>query len=266
MNSGILAYNMANAESDDKVFDQLLAKAKDQFQKMQEVRQRLLAREDLDPKFRRTVKMDFGIGCYNLGLLARLEDRFDDAIDQLRSAAAAFEEILEDEPADLDNQRRLATCRRMVGVIYTIKGEAAEARQSYELGLKRLDKLVRENPDVLEYQSLQAGILLALYDLEKNESNSAAAQAALERAWRAFGDLAEKDPANAVYQRDLAVALRELAKEKDAAGDGKAASEDLQEAIRILTELVKAYPEQKEFQLRLQETEEVKLLSPPPSN
>jgi hypothetical protein len=131
------------------------------------------------------------------------------------------------------------------------------------LGLKRLDKLVRENPDVAEYQSLQAGILLALYDLEKNENNSAAARVALERAWRAFGELVEKDPSNAMYQRDLAIALRELAKEKDAAGDRKAAAEDLQEAMRILTELAKAHPEQNDFQLRLQETQDVKLSSSP---
>src|SRR5262249_49346581 len=50
MNAGMLAFNMAQIQADDKVFDSLIASARDHFQKMQDIRQKLLARGDLAEK------------------------------------------------------------------------------------------------------------------------------------------------------------------------------------------------------------------------
>jgi len=267
MNAGLPAFNLAEMEPDDKVFDQLIAKAKDQFAKMQDVRQRLLARDDLGPQFRREVKRDLGMGAYNLGRLARLEERLNVAITEYLAAAASFEEVLQDDPADLENQRRLALCRRLVGDLFRISGELPEARKSYELGLQRLERLVKENPDVGEYEWLRAGILLVLYALDRDENNASAARlAAAERARDAYRALAEKYQSVAVYQRDLAIALRELANEKRAAGQPKEATEDLQEAIRILTELVKSHPEQVEYADSLREIQETAQTTAAPTN
>lgn len=266
MNAGLVAFNMAQAESDDKAFNALLAKAQDQFDKMQAIRTRLLTIPDLDEKFRRDVKRDFGIGCFNLGRLAQEADRLNVAIDHFKNAATAFEEVLEDEPNDLDNQGRLATCRRLVGDLLKASGEPAEARDSYERALIRLGTLVKENPDVAEYQYLQAGLLLNLFTLEKDANNASAARAAVEKARQIYADLAEKHPSVAVYQRDLAVTLRELAKEKDAAGEQQAAAADLAEAIRLLTELVEDFPNQPDYAQRLKETKEVVLASVKPNN
>src|SRR5262249_23008006 len=139
-----------------------------------------------------------------------------------------------------------------------INNELPEARMSYELGLRQLDTLVKENPDVGEYEWLRAGILLTLYAVERDENNASTARlAAAERARDAYRALAEQYPSVHVYRRDLAIALGELANEKRAAEKTKEATEDLEEAIRILTELVKEHPEQLEYADSLKEVEEI---------
>jgi serine/threonine protein kinase/tetratricopeptide (TPR) repeat protein len=266
MNAGLLAFNMAQLETDDKAYDSLISKARGHFEKMQPIRERLLARDDLDAVMRKELTADYAMGAYNLGQLARVEDKLNKALDYFKVAAAKFEEVLEYDPVDLTYQSRLATCRLLVGDLHRINHEAAEARQSYERALSRLETLVKENPSVADYKSLQAGLLLNLFLLEKDEDKQEAARAALERARKIYEGLIDKDPSVALYQRDLAVALCELAKEKDLAGMTKKAAEDLAESIRILTQLVTTHPDKVEYANLLKAAKEVELTSASPAN
>jgi tetratricopeptide (TPR) repeat protein len=266
MNAGLLAFNMAQLETDDNAFDSLIAKARKHLEEMQPIRERLLARNDLDAAMRKELTADYAMGAYNLGQLARVVDRLNDALEHWRVAAAKFEEVLEYDPADLTYQSRLATCRMLVGDLHRINGEAAEARQSYERALGRLETLVKENPDVADYKSLQAGLLLNLFLLEKDENKPEAARVVLERARKIYEGLVEKDPSVALYQRDLAIALGELAKEKDLAGLKKEAAQDLAESVRILTHLVTAHPDKVEYANLLKAAKEVELSSTSPAN
>jgi len=260
MNAGMLAFNMAQIQADDKVFDALIASARDHFQKMQDIRQQLLARNDLAEKLQQNVKRDFAKGEYNLGHLTRDGDQLNEAIKHYQAAASALEEVLEVDPIDLENQSLLATCRRLVGDLLKKTGHVAEGRQSYERALQRLATLVLQNPDVPEYQSLQAGLLLNLFLLEKEHGEAEAARAALESARKKCEALTKKYPSVAVYQRDLAISLRELAIEKDAVKETEA-KQDLEEAIRILTDLADAHPNQSEYARLLKDTKDVMLSS-----
>jgi tetratricopeptide (TPR) repeat protein len=136
-----------------------------------------------------------------------------------------------------------------------------DRREHYEKALQRLDPLADQNPDVVDYQTERAAVFLALGDVETQAGNTKAARAAMERAKEVYSNLVAKFPGVARHQRDLAVTLRELAREQSA-DDAVKAAENLAQAVRLLTELVKQYPEDADFAEQLEATRQITLGTP----
>jgi len=70
-----------------------------------------------------------------------------------------------------------------------------------------------------------------------------------------FEELVRKQPEVPKYRRDLAVALRSMAKVQAAAGDRPAARADVTAARRHFEILVQKYPANREYQQLLAETD-----------
>src|SRR5690606_8739212 len=166
--------------------------ARNQFEAAQRIRESALKRDASNSKLRR----DLAKGFYNLGNLDCAEGLASEAEGHFTQATQVFEELGADEPSDLDHPKLLALCYRLLGDIARPapkgemtsedKGEQAEqarrAREWYERALAQLSVLAAQNPDVIDYQTEQAGILMNLALLEIQVNNSAGGFAALERA------------------------------------------------------------------------------------
>jgi serine/threonine protein kinase len=240
MNLGLAEYNAGDYDA-----------ARIQFEQAQQIREAALQRNPGDEKLRR----DLAKGFYNLGNLDWLDGRDDDAAQHFQRAVAIFEELTT-ETSELDNERLLAICYRILGDLMS-DAQPDQARRWYQQSLDRLRPLARQNPDVVVYQTEQAGALMNLAYLEGQVGNHAAAREALQAARDLLAPLVDRFPTAPDYQRDLAVTLRTLAWEQNESGDHSAAAENKQQAIRILADLVQRYPHVPEYAAQLKDTEAV---------
>jgi hypothetical protein len=208
------------------------------------------------------LRRDLGKGYYSLGNLLWFQKQDDAAAEQFRLAAGVFGKLVAEEPSDLENQKALTICDRFLGDIVG-KTEPDQARSWYQQALDRLSPLSQQNPGVIEYQTLQAGLLLNLYLLELQVNRDDAAKAALVKARDILVPLAQRYAAVPAYQRDLAVTLRELAVLQADAGEAKPAAANLAESLRLLTELVAKNPNNAEFAEQLAATKATDLTPQP---
>jgi eukaryotic-like serine/threonine-protein kinase len=263
MNAGLLAFNLAKMNPEDKQFQDRIQDAGRQFEDAQRIRNKILSGELKDAKLRRAVARDLGMGYFNFGVWSEYDQNTLQAIEHYKKGAGVFEELLQSDPSDLEIQGLLPTCRRLAGSLLKNSGQTKEAREWNQQALERMVTLAKENPDVPLYHEQQAALLLDLYELEKQEKNDTEARTALEGARKIYAPLAQKFPEVPEYQRDLAVTLQMLAKEKFAAGEESSAGDDLQEAIRLFTALVEQFPDEVEFKTRRDEAEATVLAKPP---
>jgi eukaryotic-like serine/threonine-protein kinase len=253
MNAGVVAFNVAQINPDDKAFEAKMADARRQFQEAQAIRLSLLVRE----KKNLNVRRDLGKGYFNLGDLERVDGNVQAAIGHFRSAADVFQALLEDDPKDIENQSNLAVSRRLVATLLVSDGQSAEAREWYERALARLETLTRENPDVPGYQSEQGGLLLNLFELEKAEGNDKVARSALLRARRIYESLNTNFPGVAAYRWGLAMGLRQLGEMEAAGGNIDAGKDDVDKARQLFVSLVEQFPNEADYATELQITERV---------
>lgn len=235
-----------------------LPQARKYFEEAQRIRTSALERSANHANLRR----DLAMGYYNLANLDIAEGGSaggpDHAERHLKSAISVLEKLTSAPPQVLDNERLLAICYRLLGDILSDE-RTAERRQYYQKALGRLEPLALENPAVVDYQMDRAGLLLNLFDLELTEGNTAEARAAIEGARDIYAALAKRFPDDGWCLRDLAVALRELAKVQDAAGEGQTAADNLKRAIEILDGLVSGNPQEAEYADALEATKAVML-------
>jgi tRNA A-37 threonylcarbamoyl transferase component Bud32/tetratricopeptide (TPR) repeat protein len=245
MNLGLAAFN-AGAQ----------AAAREQLDESQRIRAAALA---ASPPGETELKLrcDLGKGHFSLGNLAAAGDDRAAAIAEFTAAVAEFERVVAVRPEDLDNQKLLATCYRRLG---DLQGDQPEvARRWYSQALARLTPLARKNPDVVDYQTEQAGIYMNLAGMELDAGNAGAGLAALASARDILQPLADRYPQVPRYQRDLAVTLRELAVEQDAAGKKGEARQNLARAIQLLELLAAKYPQDQQFAAELKIASEIAL-------
>ncbi len=232
-----------------------LSASRQQLEQSQRIREAALAAsppEETGLKLR----CDLGKGHFSLGNLAAAQGE-QAAIGHFTAAVKVFERVVAAQPDDLENQKLLATCYRRLGD--RLSDQPDVARSWYGQALARLNPLARQNPDVVDYQTEQAGIYLNLAGMELDAGNAPAGLAALAAAREILQPLAQRYPQVPRYQRDLAVTLRELAVEQDAAGQNTEARKNLAEAIRILETLVATYPDDRQYQAQLKIAGEIEL-------
>jgi len=233
-----------------------LAAARDQLDESQRIRRQALAQAPAG-EGQRKLRCDLGKGFFSLGNLAAAGNDEPSAISHFKSAAGEFEHVVGEKPDDLDNQKLLATCYRRLGDL--LGNDPAISRAWYERALAHLNPLALKNPDVVDYQSEQAGIYMNLAGMELEAGNAKSGLAALEEARRILQPLADRYPLVPRYQRDLAVTLRELAFEQNSAGEKDEARANLATAKRILEQLVADYPDDQLYAAELKVANEIEL-------
>ena len=152
MNVGLAHFNAAPASAKAERQNHLTA-AHREYDQAQSIRTAALARDAKNFKLRR----DLGKGHYSLGNLLWFEQQADAAAKQFEAAAKVFEQLVAEQPADLENQKLLAICDRFLGDILG-KSQPDQARQRYQAAIDRMEQLARQNPGVIDYQTEQAGL------------------------------------------------------------------------------------------------------------
>jgi tetratricopeptide (TPR) repeat protein len=243
MNAGIAEFNDGNRDQ-----------ARELLVKAQDVRQAALKNDPENVKLRR----DLAKGYYSLARIDGILNNHAAAETDFKRAIDLLERLCAEEPDDLDQRKLLAVSYRLLGDLLSLVSEdrTADRRKYYEQALARLDPLAEQNPDVVDYQTERAAALLNLFDAESASGNSAAARSAIEGARDVYLRLVERFPDRPRHKCDLAVALRELAREQINESDPKA-SENLAEATRLLSQLVERYPEDADFAEQLEATKQL---------
>jgi len=261
MNLGLTEFSAALTAADADQLKSALEKARLHYEESQRIRRSALATDPENVKLRR----DLGKGYYNLGRLhfeeqnvAQTDERLQSAIAQaeesFKNAAAEFERLVADASGDLDDRMQIALCSALVGDLLRQSQKWDDARPWYQKALDQIEPLAQQNPDVIDYQTERAALLMSSFELEQAAGNAAIAQGALDRARDTFRKLATDFPEVPNYQRDLAVSLRELAILERKKADPLAAKSHFEEALTILDELARRYPQDAEFAQQLTDT------------
>ncbi len=243
MNLGLVEFNAGNMPA-----------ARQQFEQAQKIREAALAADAGNTKLRR----DLGKGYFNLGNLNSADGDTSAAIENFKAAATQFEQLVGGKSAELENRKLLAVCSGLLGDLLRVD-QPDEARKRYTQASDSLAELVQQNPDVVDFQTERAGILMSLVQLEFDAGNGAGVLQNLEQARRILQPLVDRFPEVPRYQQDLAVTLRELAIQEQAAGNKVAAREHLAQALRLLTELTRQFPEEPAYAEALAEAKAVEL-------
>lgn len=227
------------------------APARELFQRAQQLRRQLLREEPQSVKIRR----DLAIGCYNLAnlRLSAADRDLDGAQADFEEALRWFEDLLEEDPHDLDNQYRRATCYRMLGDIHCVRKEYEAAGRQYARAVEHSQTLAARNPEVSKYQAALACLQMNVGQFERDRGRPDEARECFAAALAILTELIGQCPAVADYRRDWAVTRIALAELDSAAGRPQDAREHLQQAEQRIRELRSQFPENPEYQRLLQE-------------
>jgi tetratricopeptide (TPR) repeat protein len=229
-----------------------LVRAREQFEKAQTIRQKLVAS---DPKAAK-VQCDLAMGHFNFAILEIYAVDRAAAERHLRGAIRIFEKLLETNPGRLGNKSRLATCYRVLADLKAEMGETDDALTWYEQSRGQMMLLVLTNPDVAEYRATLAGLHMNVGLLHRELDQTEAALAAFADALDLLEQLVRDFPATPSYRWDLAVALRETG-QLSVRSDRAESRRNLEAAIGHLEQLVELSPDDEQFRSELQATRQL---------
>ena len=208
-----------------------------------------------DPeKVTTNLQRDLGMGYYNLANTYSDLDETVLAESNYLSAIGAFKQLLELDPADMKNRRRLAVCHRMVGQLQSELGNSAQAIEYYEQAEQTLAELRLRNPDMLEFASDLSGVYLHLgLELAKQQQAEAALES-LDLAIELLHELIEQAESVPRFRLDLGLCLREAGKLLATVNRRDEALQRLRESQKVLSQLVKEEPANEDYSIELQAT------------
>ena len=200
------------------------------------------------------MQRDLGMGYYNLALTFIAVKDVPQAEKNYLSAIGAFEQLLQLDPADMNNLRKLAVCHRMVGQLKSDLGDSDKAIEYYERAEQTLAELRLRNPEMLEFASDLAGVYLHLgLELAKQQQAEPAVDA-LDEAIDLLHELIKQAETVPQFRLDLGRCLRESAKLLATANQPDEAIARLQESTAVLSQLVKTEPSNEKYTSELQQS------------
>ena len=202
----------------------------------------------------RLLRRDFAKGYYNLGLLAVERHDADAAKQAFEQAASILENLVNQQPLDLEQKLLLATCVRLVGDSVAGGDDPTLAIPSYQRALTLFLSLANRNPEVFEYQLALAQLYMNLANIQKETARKSAWQS-LTSAIELLDKLNDAQTTPDLKE-DLAVALRTRAEVTESDGEANA-RQDLEKSVRILEELVAAHPDRPEYAQELERSQTV---------
>ena len=200
------------------------------------------------------LQRDLGMGYYNLALTYSAVKETPLAEKNYLLAIGAFEQLLELDPADMNNRRKLAVCHRMVGQLQSDLGNSSQAVAYYERAEQTLAELRLRNPEMLEFASDLAGVYLHLgLELAKQQRAEPAIES-LDESIELLHELIEQAETVPRFRLDLGRCLRESGKLLAAADQPDEAIARLRESTAVLSQLVKTEPSNEKYTSELQIT------------
>ena len=186
------------------------------------------------------LQRDLGMGYYNLGVVFIAQGEREAAENNLLLAADAFGKLLQQDPDDLGNQRRLAACNRMIGDFRAGEGRAEDAVAFYQKAVEVLEPLHLRHPFVPEYAIDLAGAYMQMGEQLRTLDQTDRALAVLTKAVTRLRNLPEESAQVASNARDLGIALRATGQLLRATGRLEEARSQLEESREVLSRLVRA--------------------------
>ncbi len=226
MNVGVAEFNLGNIDQGIELFEQA-----------QGLR---IAHLGVDDATDVRLQRDLGMGYYNLGVTRSRIGEYDAAEQNLFNAADAFGKLIQSDPNDLANQRRLAACKRMLGDFRAAEEDAAGAVEFYREAVDLLTPLRIRHPFVPEYATDLAGVHMHMGEQQQALGQLSDALVSLEKAILRLRNLPEESAGLARHARDLGVALRTAAAVLVELGRPEEARLRLEESRDTLTALVRA--------------------------
>jgi tetratricopeptide (TPR) repeat protein len=200
------------------------------------------------------MQRDMGMGYYNLAQYYLAAGNSAAAEAQLAAAIDVFERLAEKSPGDLNNRRRLAICRRMLGDAQAASGEGDAAIESYETASKSLHELAVQNPNVAAYAADLAGIQMNLALQLDRSGDAKGALVKIESAISTLRKLTARKAAIPRQRCDLGVALRFAGELLARQQRSEEARERLAESREVLQTLVREHPGDAAFAAELKIT------------
>ena len=169
-----------------------------------------------------------------------------------QSAMQVLESLAQSGDAREEDEYYLALCQFEVGLIRVWENEGIEAFESFQLASQGYSRLMSQKPQIPEYRFQLARCLYYLGELSFQEKGDVEESALARNSMRQLLKLLlEKDEANREYQFYLALVSADLAEMARDAGQREVASENLEQAAMILSELHKLSPKNADVSLHL---------------
>ncbi|MEM8945500.1 MAG: protein kinase [Planctomycetota bacterium] len=200
------------------------------------------------------LQRDVGMGYYNLALAHSAASDLEQAENNYVAAIEAFQQLLDLDPGDMNNRRKLAACHRMVGQFHSEVGDSAKAVEYFEQAKQTLTQLRMRNPEVLEFSSDLAGVYQQLGLELELQATVESAVGSLRRAIELREELIAEAGSVPVYRLDLAESLREAGRLLAELDNAEQATMHLKRSQQLLADLVKEDPTNEEYARQLQLT------------
>ena len=214
-----------------------------QFERGQEMRRELLAKEPENDLVRR----DLAMGHFNSGKLAILVSADEMARSELEKAIGPLNDLVSQNGSDQRQRLNLATCYRVLADLESEHEQYHIAMPYYKDAQLHLSYLVQTNPDVVDYQSVLAGLHMNLAQAFQEQGEANSASQALKNAVQLLVPLVKNSPEVPHFRRDLTVAKYRLALLHLDSGDTQGALHLLTDSKTHLDWLVEKFPKEPEY-------------------
>ena len=196
------------------------------------------------------ISRDLGMGYFNLAALHQQQGELSLAESNALQAVKVFTELQESQPEDINYNRYLAACQRVVGDLQKDFDPTA-AVASYRKSQQVLEKSLKSNPNVVDLSADLAGVLLNLGDLLQSQGELDAALEAINRSISVLTKLAQEIETVPWYRLDLGRAQRQSGIVLREAQRLDEAKEKLEASRATLSELVSADLSNEEYTAEL---------------
>ncbi|HEV3416720.1 MAG TPA: protein kinase, partial [Pirellulales bacterium] len=181
---------------------------------------------------------------YNaLGDLAQQTVKLDDARRWFQRARDLRKQLVDANPADAQLRRKMANSDNNLAVVDGRLGNLIQAKQEYALANDDRQKLVTEHPEEAQFaRDLALGHYNLGVLLTGDPKEQPAALDSLHQAAESFEKLAQKDPRNIEFHRELAVADRVAGDVEAMMQNSAAAMADYDKARNVAEPLARGNP------------------------
>ncbi|MGA2031596.1 MAG: serine/threonine-protein kinase [Thermoguttaceae bacterium] len=184
------------------------ARARQNFEKAQAIRERLRAEGVDDKKLQR----DLAIGYYNQARLAMAGKPRAAAEPLFQKASILFADLARRDSADINLAYQLAICYRLQADLRCLEGQCRGALPLYAMACKTMTTLAEKNSSVVEYQIALAEIDINLAKAEDEQTARDLALDHFERAQTLLMPLMADYATDARYRQNLIPALEAVAR------------------------------------------------------